>query len=99
MTNTGGRKAVHIVQTAAIGGDALDIVLSNGNVILLQIELILTLSSFAPLREDDRVLLSQNQRRSVCWRDVPLKLPLEEIMELSFYGQQNGQQIWKENEI
>ena len=87
MTNTGGRKTVHIVRAEAIGGDALDIALSNGTVILLQTELILTLPGFAPLREDDRVLYPKTDGGSVYWRDGPRKLPLDEIMELSFYGQ------------
>lgn len=79
MTNT--QDGLRITRVDSIGDDALDIALSNGNIILLQTTLILALPGFEGLREDDRVLYPKTDGTSLYWRDGP-KLSMTDIFTL-----------------
>jgi len=76
-----GKASVHIVRAEAIGNDALDIALSNGNIILLRTELILAQPGFEALAEDDRVLYPKTDGNGIFWRDGPA-ITMDEIFSL-----------------
>lgn len=76
-----GKSSVHIVRAQAIGNDALDIALSNGNIILLQTDIVLAQPGFEALAEDDRVLYPKTDGDSIWWRDGP-RLGIAELFTL-----------------
>lgn len=91
MNTTGGQSGPRIVRVGAIGDDALDIELSNGNIILLQTALILALPGFEGLREDDRILYPKTDGECVYWRDGA-RLKLDEILTLTGSGESNKEE-------
>lgn len=73
----------NIERVSALDGDMLDIELSNGNILLLSVKLLLEDPRFARLAEDDRVLYPKTDGAGVYWRDGP-RLEVDELMRITF---------------
>jgi len=70
-----------ILRVGIVGDDMLDVQLSNGNIIMLELIPLLKRSRFAPLMEDDRILYPKTDGKIVYWRNGPI-LTLDEIMTM-----------------
>lgn len=85
---TGAENCARIVRVGAVARDSLDIDLSNGSILLLSVELILSLPGFGVLAEDDRIYYPKTDGSSIYWPNAPRYLTVEEILELA--GKQHG---------
>lgn len=70
-----------ILRVGIVGDDMLDVQLSNGNILMLELAPLLECTAFAPLKEDDRILYPKTDGGSVYWRGGP-RLTLDEIVEM-----------------
>jgi hypothetical protein len=80
---TGAAHRARIVRVGAVARDSLDIDLSNGSILLLSIELILSLPGFGILAKDDRIYYPKTDGDSIYWPDGPRCLSVEEILQLA----------------
>ena len=69
---------LEIVRVGVVGGDMMDVHLSNGNILMLGFEPLLGESEFAILSEDDRIFYPKTDGTCVFWRGGP-RLTIEEI--------------------
>lgn len=67
-----------IVRVDTLDGDMMDVELSNGNIIILDLQLLMEKPTFDSLREDKRYSYPKTDGSCVYWRDGP-RLSLEEI--------------------
>jgi len=67
-----------ILRVGIVGDDMLDVQLSNGNIVMLELRPMLKQPRFAPLSEDDRILYPKTNGETVYWREGPT-LTLDEI--------------------
>jgi hypothetical protein len=81
--SAGAGNCARIVRVGAVARDSLDIDLSNGSILLLSVELILSLPGFGVLADDDRVYYPKTDGSSVYWQDGPRHLTVEEILGLA----------------
>ncbi|MDL2237816.1 hypothetical protein LJC56_08325 [Christensenellaceae bacterium OttesenSCG-928-K19] len=71
----------NIVRVSALDDDTIDIELSNGNLILLDMKSLMATPEFAMLREDNRLLYPKTDGCSVFWKDGP-RISLDEAIGL-----------------
>ena len=72
---------IKITQVGALDDNTIDIHLSDGSAILLNLDRYLDDPRFTSLMEDDRILYPKTDEESVFWRDGP-RLPLDEILTM-----------------
>ena len=72
---------LEIIRVGALDDTKLDIELSNGSLILLDIRRLLAEPAFAALLEDDRVLYPRTDGGRVYWPGGP-SLTVERLMQL-----------------
>lgn len=70
-----------ILRVGIVGDDMLDVQLSNGNILMLELAPLLSLPNFSPLKEDDRILYPKTDGACVYWREGP-KLLLNELINM-----------------
>jgi len=80
---TGAADRARIERVEAHAKDSIDIGLSNGCILLLNVELILNLPGFGVLTEDDRICFPKTDGTSIYWMDGPRHLTVEEILTLA----------------
>lgn len=72
----------HFIRVEAADRSSIDIQLSNSNIVILETKFILALPGFGALAEDDRILYPKTEGETICWRDGPHPLTVEEILAL-----------------
>jgi hypothetical protein len=70
-----------ILRVGIVGDDMLDVQLNNGNILMLELAPFFHCPSFAPLREDDRILYPKTDGDHVYWRDGP-RLSVDQLMRM-----------------
>ena len=78
-----------ILRVGIVGDDMLDVQLSNGNIVMLELVPLLSQPRFAPLTEDDRILYPKTDGETVFWRGGP-RLTVDEVFALMRSGDGKG---------
>lgn len=70
-----------ILRVGIVGDDMMDVHLSNGNIVMLDLRKLCGEPAFASLLQDDRLLYPKTDGNSVYWREGP-RLVIKEILQL-----------------
>lgn len=70
-----------IIRVGALDNNKLDVELSNGSLILLDLQKLMGDPQYASLLEDDRILYPKTDGKQVYWLGGP-SLTLEHLMEI-----------------
>jgi len=70
-----------IIRVGALDGEKLDIELSNGSLILLDLQPLLRERRFDVLLEDDRILYPKTDGNRIYWKNGP-SITIDQLMKL-----------------
>lgn len=72
---------LRIIRVSALDSEKLDIELSNGNLILLNLEILMKMPQYAVLLEDNRILYPKTDGEKIFWPNGP-SFSLENVIQM-----------------